>query len=111
MYKYNIGDLVFASNPKSPTNAGILCITEREIKRFDEDIISHRYYHGFEFGIARDCDSGLYVPLHTFNSLDIEQKYATIWSPNHRQSELEIINSKKIDLQKLIPYIRFLDLK
>ncbi len=104
-YKFNLGDLVFIKNSDSPINAEILHIAEREFKRFDDDTIPHKYYHGFAFGLAKDDNSGLYVPLSCLDKRQWGLRYKSIWSPNHKESELEIINSKKVDLRQLFPYI------
>ncbi len=103
-YRFNLGDIVFMDNPDSHTNAGILHIVERETKRFDEDILPHKYYHGFAFGLAKDS-SGLYISLNFFDDTQWIPSYKAIWSPNHKESELETINSQKVDLSKLFPYI------
>lgn len=105
IYKFNLGDLVFMNNFDSPTNAGILHITEREIKKYDEDLMPHKYYHGFAFGLGKDFDSGLYVPLDFITKPPLGFICGAVWSPWHRESELGVINSKKVNLSKLLPYI------
>ncbi|HLD55205.1 MAG TPA: hypothetical protein VJB35_02995 [Candidatus Nanoarchaeia archaeon] len=103
-YKFDLGDLVFFKNSDC-LNKGILHITEREFKKFDEDIVPHKYYHGFAFSLAKDEKSGLYVPLCCIDKKVWGPTYKSNWEPNIRETELETINSKKVDLQKLFPYI------
>lgn len=104
-YKYKVGDIVFMENSESPTNAAILHIHIRETRRFGGDIFSHKYYHGSAFGLARDDNSGLYVPLSHIDPKQWGPKYKTIWSAHHRESELETINSEKVDITKIFPFI------
>ena len=105
-FKYDIGDLVFlTSQDNSDNNAGILHITIRDFAILPEDILPHKYYYGTAFPMVKDENSGLFVPIHLALGSSWKEPYGAVFSSGNRESKLKRINSKIIDLEKLLPYI------
>lgn len=74
----------------------IIHVTEREFRRYSsaDDLIPHKYYHGFAFCLMRDDDSGLFVP-------NIETAVGCL---RNREHWLRPFNVKddKLDLDKIL---------
>lgn len=96
LYKFNLGDIVFMNHLKFTANAAILHVTQREFKKIDDDLLPHKYYGGYAFGMEVDEDQSLYVPVGL----------KAVWSPKQRESNLEIINSNKVDVYSLLPLFK-----
>lgn len=94
MPKHNIGDLVFVDNPEYD-NKQILEITKKHFRKFEEDLVPHRYYSGNIISLTRNKETNLYEPIE-----NIKNSYKAYIKKAH----ISKINSNVVDIKKLMPH-------